>query len=60
MVGDTGVGKTAIVEGLLVQLIMQNRVPKPLSHGTVYSLDLGILLSGTKYWGYFENGLSRY
>nr|WP_244896872.1 hypothetical protein [Candidatus Coxiella mudrowiae] len=59
MVGDTGVGKTAIVEGL-VQLIVQNRVPKPLSHGTVYSLDLGILLSSTKYWGDFENGLSRY
>ncbi len=53
LVGDAGVGKTAIVEGL-AQLIVQNQVPKPLLHSTVYSLDLGILLAGTKYRGDFE------
>ncbi|PNT87481.1 ATP-dependent Clp protease ATP-binding subunit ClpA [Coxiella burnetii] len=53
LVGDAGVGKTAIVEGL-AQLIVQNRVPKPLAHATIYALDLGILLAGTKYRGDFE------
>jgi ATP-dependent Clp protease ATP-binding subunit ClpA len=53
LVGDAGVGKTAIVEGL-AQMIVQNRVPKPLMRSTVYSLDLGVLLAGTKYRGDFE------
>ncbi len=45
-VGEAGVGKTAIVEGL-VQLIVNNEVPEQLAHTTIYSLDLGILLAGT-------------
>lgn len=53
LVGEAGVGKTAIVEGL-AQMIVQNRVPKPLMRSTVYSLDLGVLLAGTKYRGDFE------
>ncbi len=52
-VGEAGVGKTAIVEGL-ARLIVQNKVPKPLARSTIYSLDLGILLAGTKYRGDFE------
>ncbi|WP_423062363.1 ATP-dependent Clp protease ATP-binding subunit ClpA [Candidiatus Paracoxiella cheracis] len=53
LVGDAGVGKTAIVEGL-AQLIVQKKVPQPLANTTIYSLDLGILLAGTKYRGDFE------
>jgi len=53
LVGDAGVGKTAIVEGL-AQLIVQKKVPQPLENSTIYSLDLGILLAGTKYRGDFE------
>lgn len=53
LVGEAGVGKTAIAEGL-AQLIVQNKVPAPLAHCTVYALDLGILLAGTKYRGDFE------
>jgi len=53
LVGEAGVGKTAVAEGL-AQLIVQKKVPKPLEHCTVYSLDLGILLAGTKYRGDFE------
>lgn len=53
LVGDAGVGKTAIAEGL-AELIVNNKVPKPLSQNIVYSLDLAILLAGTKYRGDFE------
>lgn len=53
LVGEAGVGKTAIVEGL-AQLLVQRKVPKALSQATIYSLDLGILLAGTKYRGDFE------
>lgn len=53
LVGEAGVGKTAIVEGL-AQLIIENRVPNPLMGSTIYSLDLGVLLAGTKYRGDFE------
>ena len=52
-VGEAGVGKTAIVEGL-AELIVKNEVPEALAHTTIYSLDLGILLAGTKYRGDFE------
>ena len=52
-VGEAGVGKTAIAEGL-AQLIVQKKVPKLLADSTIYSLDLGILLAGTKYRGDFE------
>ncbi|MEY2936925.1 MAG: hypothetical protein RL033_7674 [Pseudomonadota bacterium] len=54
LVGDAGVGKTAIAEGL-AQRIINNEVPEPLRKATVYALDIGALLAGTKYRGDFEN-----
>jgi len=53
LVGEAGVGKTAIAEGL-AKLIVEGDVPEALSHSVVYSLDLGTLLAGTKYRGDFE------
>lgn len=52
-VGEAGVGKTAIAEGL-AQCIVNGEVPSLLTYSTVYSLDLGMLLAGTKYRGDFE------
>ncbi len=53
LVGEAGVGKTAIAEGLAWR-ITQNDVPDVLTEATVYSLDTGTLLAGTKYRGDFE------
>lgn len=53
LVGEAGVGKTAIAEGL-AKNIVEGDVPDAISHATVYSLDLGALLAGTKYRGDFE------
>jgi ATP-dependent Clp protease ATP-binding subunit ClpA len=53
-VGDAGVGKTAIVEGLAA-LIAEKKVPKPLENAVIYSLDMGALIAGTKFRGDFEN-----
>ncbi|MEB2311638.1 MAG: ATP-dependent Clp protease ATP-binding subunit ClpA [Sorangiineae bacterium] len=53
-VGDAGVGKTAIVEGLAAR-IAAHEVPKPLESAVVYALDMGALLAGTKFRGDFEN-----
>ena len=53
LVGESGVGKTAIAEGL-ARLIVDQEVPDLLKESTVYSLDLGALLAGTKYRGDFE------
>ncbi|MDR3347849.1 MAG: ATP-dependent Clp protease ATP-binding subunit ClpA [Helicobacteraceae bacterium] len=55
-VGDPGVGKTAIVEGLAV-MIAENAVPPPLSGSEIYALDMGALIAGTKYRGDFEKRL---
>jgi len=55
-VGEAGVGKTAIAEGL-AKMIVEEQVPEVLSDATVYSLDLGALLAGTKYRGDFEKRL---
>ncbi len=55
-VGEPGVGKTAIAEGLALA-IFEKRVPKPLANATVYSLDLGALIAGTKFRGQFEERL---
>ncbi len=52
-VGEAGVGKTAIAEGL-ASLIVSEKVPEFLADGTIYSLDMGALLAGTKYRGDFE------
>ena len=56
LVGEAGVGKTAIAEGL-ARRIVENRVPEILANATVYSLDMGALLAGTKYRGDFEQRL---
>ena len=53
LVGEAGVGKTAIAEGLAWRIV-QGQVPTVLEQGVVYSLDMGALLAGTKYRGDFE------
>jgi len=55
-VGDPGVGKTAIVEGLALA-IHEKRVPQVLEKATIWSLDMGALLAGTKFRGEFEQRL---
>jgi ATP-dependent Clp protease ATP-binding subunit ClpA len=57
-VGDSGVGKTAITEGL-AQRIVAGNVPPMLKNCTVYSLDMGALVAGTKYRGDFEERVKR-
>ena len=56
LVGEAGVGKTAIAEGLAFKIV-NNDVPDVIAASTVYSLDLGGLLAGTKYRGDFEKRL---
>ena len=56
MVGDPGVGKTAIAEGLALKIV-NGQVPEYLKDYTVYSLDIGSLLAGSKYRGEFEEKL---
>lgn len=53
LVGEAGVGKTAIAEGL-AKMIVDGKTPEVLSNSTIYALDLGALLAGTKYRGDFE------
>ncbi len=55
-VGEAGVGKTAIAEGL-AKMIVEGDVPQVLAHSTIYALDMGSLLAGTKYRGDFEKRL---
>jgi ATP-dependent Clp protease ATP-binding subunit ClpA len=56
LVGESGVGKTAIAEGL-AKLIVEENVPEPMLGSIVFSLDMGSLLAGTKYRGDFEKRL---
>ncbi len=58
LVGDPGVGKTAIAEGL-ARKIIQHEVPEVLAEATVFSLDMGTLLAGTRYRGDFEERLKQ-
>ena len=58
LVGDPGVGKTAIAEGL-ARKIIKGEVPEVLAHSTVFSLDMGSLLAGTRYRGDFEERLKQ-
>ena len=53
LVGEAGVGKTSIVEGLTSRIV-EGEVPAPLKEMQVISLDLGVLLAGTRYRGDFE------
>ncbi len=55
-VGDPGVGKTAMAEGLAIRIAEEN-IPDALAGARIYSLDLGALLAGTKYRGDFEHRL---
>ena len=55
-VGEAGVGKTALAEGL-ARMITEERVPEVLRESTIYALDMGTLIAGTKYRGDFEKRL---
>lgn len=58
MVGEPGVGKTAIVEGLAVAIV-RNEVPEVLKKKVIYSLELGKLMAGTRYRGDFEERMQH-
>jgi len=58
LVGPAGVGKTAIIEGL-AEAIVQDKVPDVLKNKTIYSLELGSLVAGTKYRGEFEEKIQH-
>ena len=57
-VGDPGVGKTAITEGL-AQFIARGEVPRPLRNARIYSLDMGAMIAGTRFRGDFEERMKK-
>ncbi|MER3631605.1 MAG: hypothetical protein C4325_05065, partial [Blastocatellia bacterium] len=57
-VGESGVGKTAIAEGLALR-ISQGRVPEPLKNAKIYALNMGVIVAGTRYRGDFEERLTE-
>ncbi len=56
LIGDAGVGKTAIAEGLAMKIV-KGDVPEPIKDSTIFALDMGALIAGTRYRGDFENRL---
>ena len=58
LIGEPGVGKTAVVEGL-AQAIAKNDVPETIKDKQLYSLDLGALVAGSRYRGDFEERLKK-
>ena len=58
MIGEPGVGKTAVVEGL-AQRIVRGDVPDQLKDKTIFSLDMGSLVAGAKYRGEFEEKFKK-
>ena len=58
LIGEPGVGKTAIVEGLALKII-KNQVPSALENKIIYSIDMGNVIAGTKYRGEFEERLKN-
>ena len=58
MVGESGVGKTALVEGL-AQKIYDGSIPKSVQSFSIYSLDIASLIAGTKYRGDFEKRINE-
>ncbi|MGZ3723462.1 MAG: ATP-dependent Clp protease ATP-binding subunit ClpA [Bdellovibrionales bacterium] len=58
LIGESGVGKTALADGLALRIV-QNQVPAKLLEKVIYSLDMGALLAGTKYRGDFEERLKN-
>lgn len=59
LVGEPGVGKTAIIEGLAQELLTSKTVPERLRNCDIWSLDIGSLVAGTKYRGDFEGRLKK-
>jgi ATP-dependent Clp protease ATP-binding subunit ClpC len=59
LIGEPGVGKTAIAEGLAERIINQDNIPDTLDEAKVIALDIGLLIAGTKYRGEFEERLKR-
>lgn len=59
LVGEPGVGKTAIIEGLAQELLTSKTVPERLRNCDIWSLDIGSIVAGTKYRGDFENRMKK-